>query len=173
MTLPATTNRLQRKKDRLKERIVAARESGMEIDEVAKHCHCNVATVKKVLFDGVRRAERVQRFNEALVSRGPKGIKVIDEWLAKGSKEVAMWLLENIGAVSKEQIRQLTINATNAQVNLSNDTLEAAKAVAAMMRGVGPARALPAANVVVIKSEEKPNEPNVIAGDGTTSDPSV
>jgi hypothetical protein len=125
--------KMKNREEKMQQDIFEARERGLSIPEVAKECHTNEKNVRKVLFNGVHKAERVARFNEAMVSMSPAGIKVVREWLDKGDKDVAMWLLKETGVVGKEQVN-ITVNAQNAQVNLSNDTLEAARAVAEQMR---------------------------------------
>jgi hypothetical protein len=144
----------------LDEAIVAARDKGLSIAEVALECHTNESRVKRVVFDGVRKAERIQRFNESLVSISSQGIKVVREWLDKGDKDVAMWLLQQTGVVGKEQTN-ITINAQNAQINtLSNDTLDAARAVAELMRAAPVRRQLQRSSddIVVNPQEETTNE---------------
>lgn len=124
-----------------REKIFALREQGMGVAEISSTLHIKEREISKILFNGVYKAERIAKMNEMLLSMAPRARAVIAERLEKGDESVAMWLLEKVGIVGKEQVN-LTINATNAQVNLSNDTLEAARAVAAAMRAA-PVRALP------------------------------
>jgi hypothetical protein len=151
----------------LDEQITNARDRGLSIEEVAKECRTNVGRVKKILFDGVRKAERIQRFNESLVARSAKGIAVVDQWLDKGDKDVAMWLLKETGVVGKEQTN-ITINAHNAQINtLSNDTLEAARAVAELMRAPAVRKQLqPATDEIVGEVIEQEADDEVAMGEG-------
>jgi hypothetical protein len=152
------TNRSRRKmKNRaeiLKQSILDARDKGLSFEEVAKECHTSINKVRSILLDGVNKAMRVQRFNESLIARSAKGIAVVDQWLDKGDKDVAMWLLKETGIVGKEQTN-ITINAQNAQINtLSNDTLEAARAVAELMRAPAVRRQLQQSNDIVVEEEE-------------------
>jgi hypothetical protein len=72
---------------------------------------------------------------ERMVSLNNMSIDLLREKIEKDKDEkVAMWLLEKTGVASKEAVAALVINAHNAQINLSNDTLEAAKAVTRMMK---------------------------------------
>lgn len=164
----AARRKMKNREETMKQAIFEARESGMTIEQVAAAVHTKVDKVKKVLFNGVHKAERIQRFNEALVSRSPKGIAVVDAWLDKGDKDVAMWLLEKNGVVGKEQVN-LTINAQNAQVNLSNDTLEAARAVADAMRAAATPKQLQQAaddiiGEIVQQEETSDEQPGVNVG---------
>ena len=152
----------------LDEQIVEARDRGLSIEEVAAACHTNIPRVKRVIFDGVRKAERIQRFHESLVAVSGQGIKVVKEWLDKGDKDVAMWLLKETGVVGKEQTT-ININAQNAQINtLSNDTLEAARAVAALMNAPPVRRQLQRAaediEAEIVTPEEESDEQSRIAG---------
>lgn len=153
--------KMKNREEKMQQDIFEARERGLSIPEVAKECHTNEKNVRKTLFNGVHKAERVARFNEAMVSMSPAGIKVVREWLDKGDKDVAMWLLKETGVVGKEQVN-ITVNAQNAQVNLSNDTLEAARAVVEQMRMAnGPKQLQQAADDImgeIVSTEEVEDE---------------
>ena len=150
--------------ERRQRQVVELRDQGISIAEIAKQLNMKVGDVNKILFNGVIKAERIQRFNEALISRNAAGLRVIDAFLEKNDKDVAMWLLEKTGAVGKEQVN-LTINANNAQVNVGNDVVDAARQVAELMRRAVPV--LPVANVVegeiVVNGEENSNEHGQVA----------
>jgi hypothetical protein len=59
----------------------------------------------------------------------PKALGAIEQQLERGNGALGLRLLEDLGVVGREAIH-VQVNAQNAQVNLTNDTLEAAKAVA-------------------------------------------
>src|SRR5260221_14664478 len=146
-------SRLERKKIKLRDDVISARESGLDVRQIADKLSVSMTTVNKILFHSGNMATRRERFNEALVAMNPRGIRVISDWLDKGSLEAAKWLLENTGVVGKEQIK-MTINAQNAQVNvMSNDTLEAARAVALAMKAASP-KAFKAVGVTQSNNEE-------------------
>lgn len=162
----------------LDDQIIEARDNGLSIEQIAKTCHTNTARVKRVVFDGVRKAERISRHHESLLTLSKQGIERVREYVDKGDKDVIMWLLKEVGVVGKEQT-SITINAQNAQVNtLSNDALDAARAVANLMNAPPVRRQLqPVTDSIeaeIVTPEEEPNEqPRVNVGqqddnDGTT-----
>jgi hypothetical protein len=159
---------------RRKERIIELRDEGKSISEIAHELKIRTRDVKAVIYDGVIRATRIQNFNEALVSRNQKGIAIIDYWLDKNDKMVAMWLLEKTGTVGKEQVN-LTINAGTTNITLNNDTIEAARMVAEAMRAARPALppAPPAEEVIeaeVIEQTEENSDEHTGVNVGIASD---
>lgn len=137
--------------EKFKEDVFEAREAGMSIPQIATHLHATEGNVKKVLYNGVYKAERIQKMNEMLLSKAKKAESAIDYWLSKNDKAVAMWWYEKTGVVSKEQT-SITINAQNAVIPLDQNMLDAARLVVAQMR------AAPKPRLLDVRPEEKPTE---------------
>jgi hypothetical protein len=125
----------ERKLAKLTARVFELREQGKRMEDIAKEIGTKIAFVKHVLFSKEIRKDRLDKHMERMVSLNNMSIDLLREKIEKDKDEkVAMWLLEKTGVASKEAVAALVINAHNAQINLSNDTLEAAKAVTRMMK---------------------------------------
>jgi len=94
-----------------REQVIRLREEGKTLEEIRIAIgKKDTRLVKEILFSGAIRAERLQRLNESLLSLGPKAHRVIEKKLEEDDEDVAMWLMEKIGVVSKEQV-SVIINA--------------------------------------------------------------
>lgn len=109
------------------------REQGKTFDEICVALKTTIRTVRQVLHAPEVERERVRRAHERALFLVPKAARAIERQLEQGDGTLGLRLLEDLGAVGREAIR-VQVNAQNAQINLSNETLEAAKAVAAVMR---------------------------------------
>jgi NOL1/NOP2/fmu family ribosome biogenesis protein len=123
----------RRRSDQLREQVLELRERGKTFDEICSELKTTIRTVRHALHAPEAERERLRRAHERALFLGPKAARAIERRLDEGDGTLGLRLLEDLGAVGREAIR-VQVNAQNVQVNLSNDTLEAAKAVAAAMR---------------------------------------
>jgi len=130
----------RRRRDQLREQVLELREQGKTFDEICAELHTTTRTVRHVLHTPEAERERVRRAHERALFLVPKAARAIERRLDEGDGALGLHLLEGLGVIGRQAI-QVQVNAQNAQVNLSNDTLEAAKAVAAAMRAAAQNRA--------------------------------
>ncbi len=123
----------RRRRDQLREQIIELREQGKTFDQICADLKTTTRTVRHVLHATEAERERQRRAHERALFLTPKALGAIEQQLDEGNGTLGLRLLEDLGVVGREAIH-VQVNAQNAQVNLSNDTLEAAKAVAAAMR---------------------------------------
>lgn len=109
------------------------REQGKTFDEICAALHTTTRTVRHVLHAPEAERERQRRAHERALFLTPKALGAIERQLDEGNGGLGLRLLEDLGVVGREAIH-VQVNAQNALVNLSNETLEAARAVAAAMR---------------------------------------
>lgn len=152
---------------RLTTRVFELREQGMTKGMIAKTLHISDINVDRILHDQENIRRRLAQYNEQLRAASPIAIKVIYEVLNSESPNqlgeraaMARWVLESSKIVGKESPVNIFVGG-GASVQVSNDTVEAARQVAALMRG--QVQALPAAagdviDVEEIKTEENSNE---------------
>lgn len=162
---PGTKNLGGRKKKmerlaKMKEQVLELRSAGKTVPEIAKELRVHTSKVNQILFNGVIRAERIQKFNEKLLSRSNAMFDVLDEAIRQKDKTVMMWWFEKTGIVSKEQVN-LTINATNAVIPINEDMITAARMVVDQMRAAPPSRMLEVAPVSVVEEKEEPKTEEV------------
>ena len=150
---------------RLTTRVFELREQGMTKKLIAKTLHISDINVDRILHDQENIRRRLAQYNEQLRAASPIAIKVIYEVLNSESPNqlgeraaMARWVLESSKIVGKESPVNIFVGG-GASVQVSNDTVEAARQVAALMRG--QVQALPAAAVgEVIDAEEIKIEEN-------------
>jgi hypothetical protein len=123
----------RRRRDQLREQVLELREQGKSFDQICTELHTTIRTVRHALHTPEAERERVRRAHERALFLAPKALGAIERQLEEGNGALGVRLLEDLGVVGREAIH-VQVNAQNAQVNLSNDTLEAARAVAAAMR---------------------------------------
>ena len=124
----------RRRRDQLREQVLELREQGKSFDQICAELHTTIRTVRHVLHAPEAERERLRRAHERTLSLAPKAARAIEQQLESGNGALGLRLLEDLGVVGREAIH-VQVNAQNAQVNLTNDTLEAARLVAEAMRG--------------------------------------
>src|ERR1700687_4336342 len=135
MALP----KYRRRRDRLREQVLELREQGKSFDQICAELHTTIRTVRHVLYAPEVERERLRRAHERTLFLVPKAARAIEQQLESGNGALGLRLLEDLGVVGREAIH-VQVNAQNAQVNLTNDTLEAARLVAGAMKA-GESRA--------------------------------
>jgi hypothetical protein len=124
----------RRRRDQLREQVLELREQGRTFDEICLALHTTTRTVRHILHAPDAERERQRRAHERALFLTPKALGAIERQLDEGNGALGLRLLEDLGVVGREAIH-VQVNARNAQVNLNNETLEAARAVARLMRG--------------------------------------
>lgn len=119
------------------DKILKMRDEGADVWHIAKEMRISVNRVRHLLLSTSTMELRKRRVFEQMLTLNHRAAELVGQDLDKGSMVTARWLLEMTGAVGKEATN-ITINATNAQVNLNSDEIEAARAVAAAMRAAMP-----------------------------------
>lgn len=151
---------------RVVNQVFAMREQGMSKEEIGKKVHLRLGGIEAILHDPDYVRRRLTQYNEQLRAASPIAIKVVYEVLNSTAPQtlgeraaMAKWVLESTKTVGKESPVNVFIRGGDTNINLSNDTLEAAKAVAAAMRGSMEQRALPENVIDVVEiTEENSNE---------------
>jgi hypothetical protein len=136
-------------------KVFELREQGMTMAAIAEACNMTRPTVESILQDPGQVKRRLTTYNEKLRAMTPKALKVVEEVLdsvapqSLGQRaDMARWLLESTKTVGKESPVNIFIKGGDTNITVGNDTLEAARAVAAAMRGEVARKALPVAEVV-------------------------
>lgn len=167
---PISGKRREQRMARLVNQVFAMREQGMGKVAIAKELHIAALTVDRILHDPDNVRRRLSSYNEQLRAATPVALKVVYEVLtstapqALGQRaEMARWVLEMGKTVGKESPVNVFIKGGDTHINLSNDTLEAARAVAEMMRGAG-AKALPENVIEAVVIEQKEENSNEYTG---------
>ena len=126
---------------RLVNRVFELREQGLSKKNIAKEVHVTEPTLDKILHDPDNVRRRLTLYNEQLRAATPKALKVVHEVLDSTAPQMlsersrmAQWVLESTKTVGKESPVNVFIRGGDTNINVSNDTLEAARAVAAQMR---------------------------------------
>jgi len=123
----------RRRRDQLREQVIELREQGKSFDQICAELGTTIRTVRHVLYALEVERERQRRVHERTLFLAPKAVRAIERQLDDGDGALGLRLLEGLGVVGREAIH-VQVNAQNAQVNLTNDTLEAARLVAEAMR---------------------------------------
>ena len=142
--------RRERRMMQLANSVFMRRERGMSVDEIAKEVHTVPDTVRRILHDTKLVKRRLDMYNEQLRSATPLALKVVFEVLQSTDPKqmgerakMATWVLEATKTVGKDSPVNVFIKGGDTVVNVSNDTLEAAKAVSQAMMAAAKVRALP------------------------------
>lgn len=137
------------------------REKGMTMGDIARVLKVRMNTLQKALRSPEADNEWIARLRMRAQFLAPKALDAITKRLDMGDGTLALKLLEDLGIVGKQSVN-IHVNAPGAQINMSNDTLEAARAVAAAMRALPVASALSQAeddgdviDAEVIENEEE------------------
>lgn len=157
---------------RLVNRVFELREQGMTKKQICKEVHVTEPTLEKILHDPDHVRRRLASYQEQLRSRLPKTMKAVDQILDSDlpsmlpkKADIALELLRMTQVVGKESPVNVFIRGGDTHINVSNDTLEAARAVAAQMRAA-VAPQLPAADVIDVDPiEEREENSNEVAMD--------
>ena len=123
----------RRRREQLREQVLELREQGKSFDQICAELHTTIRTVRHVLYAPEAERERQRRVHERALFLAPKAVRAIEQQLESGNGALGLRLLEDLGVVGREAIH-VQVNAQNAQVNLTNDTLEAARLVAEAMK---------------------------------------
>lgn len=126
---------------RIMNRVFELREQGKTKVEIAKELHMTGQSIEALLHDPDNVRRRLASYNEQLRAATPVAIRVVYEVLNTTAPNMlserarmAQWVLENTKTVGKESPVNVFIKGGDTHITLTNDTLEAAKAVAAAMR---------------------------------------
>lgn len=151
---------------RMVNRIFEMREEGVPIRNIREILHTSDAVIERILHNPENVRMRLARYNEALRATTPIALRVVRETLESTAPQLAgerarmaQWVLESTKTVGKESPVNIFIKEGDTNITMSNDTLEAAKAVAAAMRATVEVKALPE-NVIEAEviTEENSNE---------------
>jgi hypothetical protein len=129
--MPLTKYR--RRRDQLREQVLELREQGKSFDQISAELKTTIRTVRHVLYAPEAERERQRRAHERALFLVPKAVRAIEQQLDDGDGALGLRLLEGLGVVGREALHVL-VNAQNAQVNINNEMIEAAKEVAYQMR---------------------------------------
>jgi len=148
---------------RIMNRAFELREQGKTKKDIAKELHMTPNSVEALLHDPDNVRRRLASYNEQPRAATPVAIKVVYEVLNTTAPNMlserarmAQWVLENTKTVGKESPVNVFIKGGDTHINLTNDTLEAARAVAAAMKAAP--LSLPATDVITVIPEENSNE---------------
>lgn len=138
-----------KKKERLTKlvnRIFEMRERGARVHEIARECSTTESRVHIILQSPENVANRIKDYQEKLRAATPKAIEVIHQVLGDQNPRLigeratmARWVLEMTKVVGKDAPVNIFVGA-GGQVNLNQEEIAAARAIADQMR-----RALPPA----------------------------
>ena len=123
----------RRRRDQLRDQILELREQGKTFGQICVELKTTIRTVRHALYTPEAERERQRRAHEKALSIVPKALGAIERELDEGNGTLGLRLLEDLGIVGREAIH-VQVNAQNAQVNVNNDTVEAARQVARLMR---------------------------------------
>jgi len=131
-------------------KVFEMREHGSTLREIREALHTSESVIDRILHDTNNVRRRLAQYNEQLRSATPIALRVVRETLESTAPQLAgerarmaQWVLESTKTVGKESPVNIFIKEGDTNITMSNDTLEAAKAVAAAMRATVEVKALP------------------------------
>jgi transcriptional regulator len=158
--------RREQRLSRLVNKAFEMREHGSTLREIREALHTSESAVERILHDSNNVRRRLAQYNEQLRSVAPIALRVVRETLESTAPQLAgerarmaQWVLESTKTVGKESPVNIFIKEGDTNITMSNDTLEAAKAVAAAMRATVEVKALPE-NVIDVEPIEEQKESN-------------
>ena len=142
---------------RMVNKVFELREQGMSKRQIRDALHTGDGSIERILGDPNNIRRRLTNYNERLRAACPRAIDVVYETLnstmpqmAGERASMAKWVLESTKTVGKESPINIFLKGGDTNIVMSNDTLEAAKAVAAAMRAVAAVKALPPATAMAM-----------------------